>query len=71
MTEFHAQGWFTIFGNRPVASIAGIKDFNPRSLTGKDVTIDGEQYHVKGVETFAAPDSVVTGKSFGLLVDDT
>jgi hypothetical protein len=28
---------------------------------GQDVIIDGEQYHVKAVETWAAPDSLVTG----------
>lgn len=68
MTEFTAAGWFEIRGRGWVASIAGIDDFDPRTLVSQQVEVDGKSYVVRGVETFAIAN--VSGKPFGLLVGE-
>jgi hypothetical protein len=63
-----AADWFTISGRGRVAAIEAIEGFNPRTLEGKTVKIDGKPYLVLGVEAHALKD--VTGHDFGLLVGE-
>jgi hypothetical protein len=65
---FHAAEWIEITGRGLVAVIENNEGINPRGLTGQRVLIDGDEFLVRGVETFAVPDWSVSRHPFGLLV---
>lgn len=72
MTEFHALDWFEVKGRGSVAVIEKLPEgeYDPDLYKGKQVIIDGDEYTILGVETFAIPrsESMPYRHSFGLLV---
>ncbi len=68
MEKFTAGDWYEIRGRGWCASIPGIEGFDPRPLVGQQVQIDGKEYAVLGVETFAILS--VSGRPFSLLVGE-
>lgn len=55
-----------IVNGEVVFMFQGISGFNPRPLQHQNVFIDGTEYHVLRVETYAIYDA--TGHNFGLMV---
>jgi hypothetical protein len=66
MIELGGAEWFHIRGRGDVAGFHGIKGFDPYTLVGQRVIIDGVEYPVRGVETHPVNDP--TGHDFGILV---
>ena len=52
--------------NKPVFTFKGVAGLNPRTLLNEPVCIDGHEYDVLRVETYAVMDP--TGMNFGLMV---
>lgn len=77
MYKFHAEEWFEIKKRGPVACIDGQwlidhpEIYDPDTLRGQTVDIDGKTYIVRGVETFLIPRSKERPYSndFSLLVE--
>lgn len=63
--ELHALTWQTVNGY-PWAAFEGIPEFDPRTLRGQSVIIDGKPFTVRGVEVYAVVNPA--GMRFGLLV---
>lgn len=70
MRSYHANDWFDIKGRGRVAEVRNDEEFqrDKGHLIGEVVEIDGKQYKVLGVESYALA-TIRKGSPIGLLVE--
>lgn len=70
MREYHELDRFTITGRGLCIAVKNPGGYKDGELLGTNVLVDGKEFLVKGVETFAIGRPYPDGLNFALLVEE-